>query len=40
MEPWTGIPPMVGSDKDITAKEGITAVAAGDTLKLTHSIYF
>lgn len=40
MEPWTGIPPMVGSDKDITEKEGITAVAAGDTLKLTHSIYF
>lgn len=40
MEPWTGIPPMVGSDKDITEKEGITAVSAGDTLKLTHSIYF
>lgn len=40
MEPWTGIPPMVGSNKDITEKEGITAVSAGDTLKLTHSIYF
>ena len=40
MEPWTGIPPMVGSNKDITAKEGITAVAAGGTLSLTHSIYF
>ena len=40
MEPWTGIPPMIGSDKDITEKEGITAVKAGDTLKATHSIYF
>lgn len=36
----TGIPPMVGSDKDITEKEGISAVKAGDTLKATHSIYF
>ncbi len=40
MEPWTGIPPMIGSDIDITQKEGITAVKAGDTLKATHSIYF
>ena len=40
MEPWTGIPPILGSDKDITAKEGITAVAAGGILSLTHSIYF
>ena len=40
MEPWTGIPPMIGSDMDITQKEGITAVKAGDTLKATHSIYF
>ena len=40
MEPWTGIPPMIGSDKDITKKEGITAVEAGDTLTATHSIYF
>ncbi len=40
MEPWTGIPPMVDAGKDITEKEGITAVAAGDTLKLTHSISF
>ena len=40
MEPWTGIPPMIGSDIDITQKDGITAVKAGDTLKATHSIYF
>ena len=40
MEPWTGIPPILGSDKDITAKEGITAVAAGGILSLTQSIYF
>lgn len=40
MEPWTGIPPMVGSDKDITKKEGITAVTPVDTLSVSHSIYF
>lgn len=40
MEPWAGIPPMLDSKKDITEKEGINAVAAGDTFKLSHSIYF
>ena len=40
IEPWTGIPPMVGSDPDITKKEGITAVAPHDTFRISHSIYF
>ena len=40
IEPWTGIPPTVGASNDITKKEGITALEAHDTFKVTHSIHF
>ncbi len=40
MEPWAGIPPRVGSGKEIAEKEGINTVAPKESLKLTHSIYF
>ena len=40
IEPWTGIPPMVGSTHDITQKEGITALDAQDTFTRTHTIHF
>ena len=40
LEPWTGIPPMLGSDKDITKKEGITSIEKGGSVHYTHSIYY
>lgn len=40
MEPWAGIPPMLGSGNNITEKEGINEILPGDTLSFTHSIYF
>lgn len=40
LEPWTGIPPYVDAGKEITEKEGITAVEAGGSLCKTHTIYF
>lgn len=40
IEPWTGIPPMVGSTGDITKKEGITALEAQDTFTVTHTVHF
>lgn len=40
LEPWTGIPPMLGADNDITNKEGITAIESGNTLHRTHSLYY
>ena len=38
LEPWNGIQDIVGSDYDITAKEGITALESGKEFKYTHSI--
>ncbi len=40
IEPWAGIPPMVGADNDITKKEGINKISSGEELTLTHTIYF
>lgn len=40
IEPWTGIPPMVGSSHDIRKKEGITALEAQDTFTVTHTVHF
>lgn len=40
LEPWTGIQPAVGSGYDITEKEGISSVKAGDTKTVTHTLYF
>lgn len=40
LEPWTGIPPMLGSDNDITKKEGITALEKGATFHRTHLLYY
>ena len=40
IEPWTGIPPMVGSGYDITEKEGITAVEPDKSSTVSHTIYF
>ena len=40
LEPWTGIPDIEGSDYDITHKEGITTLLAGDTYLGEHTITF
>lgn len=40
LEPWTGIPPMVNSDCDITKKEGITAIEKNSSFFRSHSIYY
>ena len=40
LEPWSGIPDIEGSDYDITHKEGITALSAGDTYLGEHTITF
>lgn len=38
MEPWTGIADTVGSSYDITQKEGIDTLAAGQSYHNTHTI--
>jgi len=38
VEPWNGVPDIVGSDYDITKKEGITALAADAEFTYTHSM--
>ncbi len=38
LEPWNGIQDIVGSDFDITKKEGIKALGAGESFYHTHSI--
>lgn len=38
LEPWNGIQDIVGSDYDITKKEGIMPLDAGDTKNIVHTI--
>jgi galactose mutarotase-like enzyme len=38
LEPWGGIPDTVGSSYDITEKEGITVLEAGNTYNYDHTI--
>lgn len=38
LEPWCGIPDVAGSSYDITEKEGMYALAAGEKLTKTHTI--
>lgn len=40
LEPWLGLPDVVGSSYDITEKEGILALDAGKTFKNIHTITF
>ena len=40
LEPWSGIPDVEGSDYDITHKEGMTTLPAGDTYIGEHTITF
>ena len=39
LEPWTCPPSYIGDDYDITLKEGIHEVLAGEHFKRTHTIY-
>lgn len=38
LEPWNGICDIMGSSYDITEKEGITALPAGETFSFSHTI--
>ena len=38
LEPWCGIPDVAGSSYDITKKEGMYSIPAGDKLTKTHTI--
>ena len=40
IEPWCGIPDVVGSEYDIAKKEGIHALSAGEHFARTHTITF
>lgn len=40
LEPWCGVPDPVDADGDITKKEGIIALGAGETWRKTHKITF
>ncbi len=40
LEPWNGIPDVVGSSYELTEKEGITALEADKTYINTHTITF
>ncbi len=40
LEPWNGIPDVMGSSYDITEKEGITALEPGRTYRNRHVITF
>ncbi|MBQ9162516.1 MAG: aldose 1-epimerase family protein [Clostridia bacterium] len=38
IEPWNGLPDVVGSGYDITQKVGITALSAGDEFVFSHTL--
>ena len=38
IEPWTGLPDIVGSDYELTRKESITPLEAGKSVSYTHHI--
>ena len=38
LEPWCGIQDIVGSDYDITRKEGIISLPKGDTYSFVHTV--
>lgn len=38
LEPWAGLPDIVGSDYDITQKEGIISLSSGQTYTAQHTI--
>lgn len=40
IEPWTGVPDVVGSGFELSEKEGITELSSGDTYNITHKMTF
>ena len=40
LEPWTGFPDYIDTDGDITKKEGVQMVDAGERKTITHTITF